>query len=308
MTDVPKSPNEPTRCGYIAVVGRPNVGKSTLMNAILGEKVSITSRKPQTTRHQIVGIHTEANTQMVFLDTPGLHASEGQGALNRYMNRAARSALDGIDLIVWVVEPLRFTEEDDFVLGLIKRCEVPVWLVINKVDKIPDKDRLLPFISAMQERHPCQEVIPLSAQKGDNVAAFVRKLQHAMPESLWSYGAEERTNQHLQQRITEIIREKLMRVLGDELPYETTVVLEHWEQHEGRKDIYAIVWVAKDAQKPIVIGQGGARLKNISQQARIDLERLTGEKIFLRIWVKVKTSWHTDERALPGLGYHDPGG
>ncbi|MES2212159.1 MAG: GTPase Era [Pseudomonadota bacterium] len=292
-----------TQCGYVAVVGRPNVGKSTLMNQIIGEKLSITSRRPQTTRHQILGIHTEGTVQTIFIDTPGLHEVASQKvALHRYMNRAARTALDGVDVVVWVIEAKKWTPDDERILEMLPQ-DIPVYLVVNKIDRMEDKAELLPFIEKIHSRFAFRGVIPLSARTGDNVPSLLKEIAQHIPENNFIYDAEQRTDKDMAFRVTEVIREKIMRILGDELPYATTVAIEHWEQKEQHRDIYAIIWVERDSQKPIVIGKGGERLKEISTQARVDLERILNQKIFLRIWVKVKSGWSNDPGALSKLGY-----
>ncbi|MDP2226399.1 MAG: GTPase Era [Moraxellaceae bacterium] len=301
-----KSPTTPTdfRCGYVAIVGRPNVGKSTLLNHVLGQKLSITSRKPQTTRHRILGIVTEGLTQTIYVDTPGIHGEERK-AINRYMNRAATAALKDVDLVLFVVDALKWTADDDLVMEKIKTVSIPVMLVINKVDTIVDKETLLPRINELVEKYGFVEVIPVSALKGHNVDRLQEIVSARLPFSPPFFAEDQITDRSSRFLAAEAVREKVMRQLGDELPYEITVEIEEFKQEGRLKRISALILVERDGQKAIVIGDGGQRLKRIGMEARHDMERLFGGKVMLSLWVKVKGGWSDDERALKSLGYDD---
>lgn len=290
--------------GFVAIVGRPNVGKSTLMNHILGQKISITSSKPQTTRHRILGIKTEDDYQAIYVDTPGLHLN-AQKAMNRYMNRAATTSLEAVELILFVVDVNRWTEEDDNVLKRVKGLDTPVVLVVNKVDQVADKETLFPLLQALSEKMGFAAVIPLSALKGKNVPELEKVVYDALPEGEPVFPEEYVTDRSERFLAAELVREKLMRSLGKELPYATTVEIEQFKEDEGMLRINALIWVERQSQKKIVIGKGGERLKEIGRQARIDMERLFGEKVFLQLWVKVKEGWSDNERILSSLGYRD---
>ncbi|TNC92417.1 GTPase Era [Thalassolituus sp.] len=293
-----------TRTGFVAIVGRPNVGKSTLMNRILGQKLSITSRKPQTTRHQILGILTENDTQIVFVDTPGIHKAHDK-AINRYMNRAATTAVKDVDLIVMVVDRLRWTEEDEMVLQTIKQQRAPAILVVNKVDFIKEKDDMLPYLEELSSRHKWDQIVPLSAKTGHNVERLEHLITSYLPESPYFYPEDQITDRSSRFLAAELVREKIMRQLGDELPYSMTVEIEEFV-HDGRLiEISALILVERSSQKRIVIGDGGYRIKQIGQEARKDMETLFDSKVMLNLWVKVKSNWSDDERALRSLGYDD---
>ena len=293
-----------TRTGFVAIVGRPNVGKSTLMNRILGQKLSITSRKPQTTRHQILGILTENDTQIVFVDTPGIHKAHDK-AINRYMNRAATTAVKDVDLIVMVVDRLRWTEEDEMVLQTIKQQRAPAILVVNKVDFIKEKDDMLPYLEELSSRHKWDQIVPLSAKTGHNVERLEHLITSYLPESPYFYPEDQITDRSSRFLAAELVREKIMRQLGDELPYSMTVEIEEFV-HDGRLiEISALILVERSSQKRIVIGDGGYRIKQIGQEARKDMESLFDSKVMLNLWVKVKSNWSDDERALRSLGYDD---
>ncbi len=292
------------RCGYVAIVGRPNVGKSTLMNHLIGQKVSITSRRPQTTRHRVMGIHTAGDTQLLLVDTPGLHRNEAR-AINRYMNRAAASSVVDVDAIVWVVDGLHWTEDDELVLQKLKNdASAPVILFINKVDEIHPKERLFPHLDKLSKKYAFAALVPGSAIKDINIDALVKELSARMPENPHIYGEDEITDRSQRFLAAEFIREKLMRSLGAELPYSTTVEIEQFEMDEqGRANIAAVILVERDGQKAIVIGEKGERLKQIGQDARLDMEKLFGTSVYLQLWVKVREGWADDERALKSLGY-----
>ncbi len=294
-----------TRCGFVAIVGRPNVGKSTLLNHILGQKISITSRKPQTTRHQILGVFTEDALQIVFVDTPGLHIEE-QKAINRYMNRAASSSLQDVNAILFVVDGTSWTADDEMVLNKLKREQAPVFLIVNKVDKVQDKDSLLPHIQQVAAKMEFAEVFPVSALKGKNLTPLLEKVKQLIPEGTHFFPEDYITDRSERFLAAEIVREKLMRSLGDELPYSAAVEIERFQLNEkGVLLINAVILVERKGQKAIVIGKQGKRLRQIGEDARKDMQELFGHKIFLETWVKVREGWADDERALKSLGYYN---
>ena len=290
------------RSGYVAIVGRPNVGKSTLLNHILGQKLSITSRKPQTTRHQILGIKTEGDVQVIYVDTPGLHLKAPK-AINRYMNRAATTALQGVDLVVFVVDRLRWTEDDQMVLEHVKNVACPVILVINKVDLLEDKEAMLPHLQWLGEQMSFAEIFPLSALRGHNMPHLEETIAKYIPVAPHGYPEDQITDRSERFLVAEIVREKIMRQLGEEIPYVMTVEIEEFKHQRGVIHISALILVERDGQKKIVIGAEGSRLKLIGQEARRDIERLLDNKVMLKLWVKVKSGWSDDERALKSLGY-----
>ncbi|RRQ21190.1 GTPase Era [Thiohalobacter thiocyanaticus] len=289
------------RCGLVALVGRPNVGKSTLLNRILGQKISITSSKPQTTRHRILGIKTTAQAQVVYVDTPGLHRG-GKRALNRALNRAASDAIADVDLAVLVVEAGHWTDEDDLVLQRLGQAGLPVLLAVNKIDRLTDRAQLLPELQALAARFDFAEVLPLSATRGENLDRLEQCVTARLPEGPPYFPEEQITDRSERFLAAELIREKLFRRLGQELPYGLTVQIEQFKDDDGLLRIHGLVWVERDSQKAIVIGKGGAMLKQIGREARLDMERLFGAKVFLQLWVKVKSGWADDERALRSLG------
>jgi GTP-binding protein Era len=292
------------RSGFVAIVGRPNVGKSTLLNRILGQKLSITSRKPQTTRHQVVGIKTEENLQVVYVDTPGIHQHHDK-AINRFMNRAATTAVKDVDLVVMMVDRMRWTEEDEMVLQTIKQQRAPIVLAVNKVDFVREKDELLPYLQELNDRHPFDQIIPLSAKTGHNIDRLENLIASYMPDNMHFYPEDQITDRSSRFLAAELVREKIMRQLGDELPYAMTVEIEEFK-HDGRLlEISALILVERSSQKRIVIGDGGYRLKRIGEEARKDMEVLFDNKVMLNLWVKVKSNWSDDERALRSLGYDD---
>lgn len=297
--------HESTHAGLIAIVGRPNVGKSTLLNALLGQKISITSRKPQTTRHRILGILTEENKQAILVDTPGLH-SEEKRAINRLMNRAATSSIAEVELIVFLVEGTHWTADDELVLNKIKKSGSPCILVVNKIDNIVDKDSLLPHLKKLGEMHSFTDIVPISASKGNGVDTISKLCLNSLPISDFWFPEDHITDRSSRFMASEIIREKLIRFTGDELPYSTTVEIEQFKMDEkGIIHINALVLVERDSQKRMVIGNKGERMKTIGQEARRDMENLFDCKVFLETWVKVKSGWADDERALRSLGYGD---
>ena len=295
---------EEFRCGYVALIGRPNVGKSTLMNFVLGQKISITSHRPQTTRHRILGIKTTDSVQIVYVDTPGIHDNEKK-AMNRYMNRTAGASFKDVDVIVLLVEAMRWTDEDELVIKRLQHISTPVVLAVNKVDLIKKKDQLLPFIEKIKSKYDFKDIIPLSAIKGDNIEGFEKIITGYLPPSEAFYSEDQITDRSERFMAAEIIREKLMRNLTQELPYNLTVEIEKFTRDGKLLDIAAVIWVERDNQKAIIIGKGGEKLKGIGTKARIDMEKMFEQKVFLQLWVKVKSGWSDDERALNSLGYTD---
>jgi len=292
-------------CGMVAIVGRPNVGKSTLLNAILGQKVSITSRKPQTTRHRIMGIDTEEAYQAIYVDTPGLHVEEKR-AINRLMNRAASSSLADVGLVLFLVEGTRWTDDDQMVLNKIKESGLESWLLVNKTDNVKEKDELLPHLKWLGEQHNFKHIMPISAKQGKNVEQIRQMVQKILPESEHYFPDDYITDRSSRFMAAEIIREKLMRFTGDELPYSVTVEIEQFMLTDsGVYQINGLILVERDTQKRMVIGKGGSRLKTIGSEARKDMEKLFDNKVFLELWVKVKSGWADDDRALRSLGYGD---
>jgi GTP-binding protein Era len=293
------------RCGFVAVVGRPNVGKSTLINALIGQKVSIVTSKPQTTRHRILAVHTSDEFQIVFVDTPGLHRDAGR-AMNRLMNRTAASALVDADLALFVVEATRWTEEDADVLARIQSSGTPCFALLNKVDKVHPKDRLLEAIQAMSARHEFREIVPISARKQDNTATLLELIPKYLPESPPFFPAEMQTDRSPAFHAAEVVREKLTVHLREELPYGVTVQIEQYEQTDRGFDIHAMIWVERESQKGIVVGKGGAMLKTVGREARIELARSLGKPVHLELWVKVKENWADSDQDLLSLGYETP--
>ncbi|WP_418146507.1 GTPase Era [Actinobacillus pleuropneumoniae] len=303
MTEQNQQPK--TYCGFIAIVGRPNVGKSTLLNKILGQKISITSRKAQTTRHRIVGIHTEDQYQAIYVDTPGLHIEEKR-AINRLMNRAASSAIGDVDLIIFVVEGTKWTDDDEMVLNKLRSAKAPVVLAINKVDNIKEKDELLPHITELSQKFDFAEILPISAQRGKNVHILQKIVRKSLREGVHHFPEEYVTDRSQRFMASEIIREKLMRFTGEELPYSVTVEIEQFKLNErGTYEINGLILVEREGQKKMVIGAKGQKIKTIGTEARADMERLFDNKVHLELWVKVKAGWADDERALRSLGYMD---
>ena len=300
-----QSENQETYCGFIAIVGRPNVGKSTLLNKILGQKISITSRKAQTTRHRIVGIHTEGAYQAVYVDTPGLHIEEKR-AINRLMNRAASSAIGDVDLIIFVVDSTHWNADDEMVLNKLRQARAPVVLAINKIDNVKNKDELLPFITELSGKFDFVEIIPISAQRGNNVHKLQEIVRKSLKQGIHHFPEDYVTDRSQRFMASEIIREKLMRFMGDELPYSVTVEIEQFKVNErGTYEINGLILVEREGQKKMVIGHGGQKIKTIGTEARADMERLFDNKVHLELWVKVKSGWADDERALRSLGYMD---
>lgn len=291
-------------CGYVAIVGRPNVGKSTLLNHLLGQKISITSRKPQTTRHNMLGIKTEGNTQLIFVDTPGLHNNQ-QKAINRYMNRAAESAIKDVDVVVFVVDRNVWSEADEKVAEEVFKSKAPVIIAINKLDRLENKADILPHVEFLSEQFPTAQLIPVSALQGQQLDELERAIQKHIPEGV-HYFPEEQVTDRTQRFLTaELVREKITRQLGAEVPYEVAVEIESFKYEGKICHIDALILVEREGQKKIIIGDKGSRLKKIGQQARMDMERLLDSKVMLKLWVKVRRGWSDDDRALRSLGYDE---
>jgi len=290
------------KSGYVAIVGRPNVGKSTLLNGILGQKISITSRKPQTTRHNILGIHSSETAQMLFLDTPGQHLNTPR-AINRYMNRAASTALADVDVIIFVVDRLKWNDEDEMVLKRVLASKKPCVVAVNKTDRLTTNELLLPHIQELSQRLPNGEFIPVSALKKNNLDQLLKQIETFLPEGQAFFDEDQVTDRSMRFMAAEIVREKIMRQLGDEVPYAATVEIERYEYNGKITFVNALVFVEREGQKTILIGEKGSRLKQIGMEARKDIENLCGTKVMLEIWVKVKSGWSDDERALRSLGY-----
>ena len=288
------------RTGLVAIVGRPNVGKSTLLNQLVGQKISITSRKPQTTRHRITGILTRADAQLVFVDTPGFQ-TQYRTALNRLMNRTVRQALETVDVVLWVIEAGRFDARDEALLKLLPQ-KVPVVLVMNKTDRIKDKRALLPFIQQMSERYAFSAIIPVSAERDEQLNGLVQTAVLLLPEGVRMYEEDEVTTLSERFLAAELVREKIFRLLGDELPYATAVEIERFETAGNLRRIYVGILVDKANQKAMIIGKDGGKLKAIGTQARKDMERLFGGKVFVEIWVRVRSGWADDEAVLKRVG------
>jgi len=292
------------RCGHVAIIGRPNVGKSTLINRLVGQKFSITSRKAQTTRHRLLGIKSFAAAQIIYVDTPGLHAGAGR-ALNRYMNRAASGALVGVDLILFLMEAGKWTDGDSHVLGRLADVEAPIVAAVNKIDRLPDKQALLPYIDELRKRADFLDVVPISALQGTNTERLEEVLIDALPLNPALYDEEQFTDRSERFLAAEMVREKLTRSLGQELPYRLSVEIEAFQREQSVIKIGAIIWVERSSQKGIVIGRQGRVLKAVGSDARKDMEALFGQKVFLELWVKIKEGWSNDEQALQRLGYVD---
>ena len=293
------------KSGYVAIIGRPNVGKSTLINRVLGQKLCITSRRPQTTRHRILGIKTEDDSQLIYVDTPGLH-TDGKRAMNRYLNRAAASSIDDVDVILFVVDGLNWNDDDEQVLERLKsNANAPVILVLNKVDKLSDKAMLLPHIEKITQSYDFAKVLPISARKGINVDELEIEIKQLVPEGELIFPEDQFTDRSARFLAAELVREKLFRQLGQELPYSLTVEIEQYKQEDKLIRIGAVIYVERSGQKSIVIGKKGELLKAVGREARIEMESLFESKVFLELWVKVRDGWSDNERMLKNLGYND---
>ena len=292
------------RCGYIAIVGRPNVGKSTLLNHLLGQKLCITSRKPQTTRHNLLGIKTEGTVQMIFVDTPGIHANQ-ERAINRVMNRSAASVISDVDVVIFVVDRFDWSKADEYVARHISNSAVPVIVALNKVDMIDDKTELLPHLEFLASKVNASALIPLSALKKTNLNELEEKIKSFIPEQPHIFPEDQITDRSERFLVAEIVREKITRQLGAEVPYQVTVEIERFRVDGKITFIDALILVERDGQKKIIIGAKGERIKKIGEQARVDIESLLGCKVMLKTWVKIRSGWSDDERALRSLGYMD---
>ena len=304
-TDAPAPDLSQQRCGLLAIVGRPNVGKSTLLNALVGQKISITSKKAQTTRHRITGIRTVGQAQFVFVDTPGFQLKHA-AALNRNLNRTVLSSLSDVDVVLFVVEAGRFGLPDAKVLSLLQTEAMkgkPVLLIANKLDAVPRRNDVLPWLRTMQERHPFAEFVPMSAERGADVERLFKILEPYLPQQPWFHEEDALTDRSDRFLASEIVREKLFRLTGEELPYTSTVVIDKYEEEGNLRRIGATIVVERDAHKGMIIGEGGERLKRIGSEARQELERLLEAKVFLELWVKVRSGWADDERHLRSYGY-----
>ena len=291
-----------SRSGFVALAGRPNVGKSTLLNSLVGQKLSIVTPKPQTTRHRLVGLAQWPEGQVAFIDTPGLHLGPRR-ALNRAMNRTAAAALADADLVLFVVQSLQWTDEDELALARIREARRPVVAVINKIDRTRPRERLLPYLQELAARHEFRELVPVSALKGQNLEDLRRVVIAGLPVAPPMYPADQLTDRSVNFRIAESIREKLTLELVEELPYGIAVEVEQVEVREdGRKGVSAVIWVDRSGHKPIVIDADGSRLKRVGRAARVELNRLLGEQLHLTLWVKVREDWADDARALRHLG------
>lgn len=292
-----------THSGFVAIVGRPNVGKSTLLNHLLGQKISITSRRPQTTRHRILGIHTSGNAQFVFVDTPGLHRGGGK-AMNRYLNRAADTTLVDVDVILFLVEGMRWTDEDQMVLDKVRAAGLPTLLIVNKVDQVTNKAALLPHLQTLGSYMDFVAIIPVSARRTADVRRVEAEVLKVLPEGAALFPQDQITDRSERFMAAEIVREKLTRRLGREIPYALTVEIEQFKNEGRMLVIHALIWVERPGQKAIVVGKG-ENLKLVGQDARKDMELAFDSKVLLKLWVKVKAGWSDDERALRSLGYED---
>ena len=296
--------NKPFKMGYVALIGAPNAGKSTLLNHLLGQKISITSRKPQTTRHRILGIKTQENSQVVYVDTPGMHLGSKK-ALNKYLNKTADASLTGVDIIVWVKDDARWEDVDASILEKLRDIGTPVILALNKIDKLQDKASLLPFVQEVSTKYNFATIIPISALSGTKLDDFEEVVTGLLPEGMPLYPEDQITDSSERFMAAEIIREKLTRRLSDELPHSMSISLEQFKVEENITRIYATIWVERDGQKNIVIGKKGIVLKEVGTRARIDLEQLLDTKVYLNLWVKIKKSWSESAREVINLGYTD---
>jgi len=304
MTESVAEPQAKLRCGYVAIVGRPNVGKSTLLNYILGQKLSITSRKPQTTQHTLLGIKSVGSTQTIYVDTPGIHGN-AKKAINRHMNRNAKNALRDVDVVVFVTDRTEWQSDDEITAAAVRNSKVPVIIVINKIDLLKDKSLLLPQLAKLQALMPGADIVPLSAMQGDNLEKLESIITDKLPKGPFMFPDDQITDRSERFLVAEIIREKIVRQLGEEIPYAATIQIERFATVGKILHIDALVLVERDGQKAIIIGKSGDRLKRIGTEARLDIEELLGQKVMLKLWVKVKSGWSDDERALKSLGYDD---
>ncbi len=297
-------PGNEKKCGYVAIIGRPNVGKSTLLNYILGQKLSITSKKPQTTRHQLLGIKTTDVAQVLYVDTPGIHGDEKK-AINRYMNRSAKSVVRDVDVIVFVTDRTDWRPDDEIVAEGLAHASGNIIIAVNKIDLLKDKSQLLPRLSKLQDRFPDASLIPISAGAGENLSKLEQLVEEKLPYGPFLYADDPLTDRSERFLVSEIVREKIMRQLGDEIPYAVTIQIESFKKKGKILHIEAVIFVERDGQKAILIGKKGTKLKRIGSDARGDIEHLLDQKVMLNLWVKVKSGWSDDDRALKSLGYDD---
>jgi GTPase len=290
------------KCGYVALIGRPNVGKSTLLNHLIGQKISITSRKPQTTRHRLLGIKNQADNQIIYVDTPGLH-QQRPTAMNRYLNRTALSSVEDVDVVIWLIEALRWHETDKYILSKLENINKPLILAVNKVDKLAEKDLLLPFLEQIANYANFSDIFPISALKGQNLIPLEQQIIKLLPTGKAIFAEDDLTDRNARFLVAEIVREKLTRSLGAELPYRISVQTEHFKEEANLIHISIIIWVEKSSQKAIIIGKQGQKLKLIGEAARKDINQLLDCKTYLQLWVKVKENWSNDEQSLRALGY-----
>ena len=296
------------KCGYVAILGRPNVGKSTLMNHLLGQKLAITSRKPQTTRHNLLGVDTQGEHQALYVDTPGIHVTAGARAINRYMVRSATAAAKDVDVILFLCEAGKWRAEDDLVLGHLKHAKAPVLVVLTKTDLLPSREAVLPVMADIAERFAAAdviaaEIVPVAALKQRGVEHLREVIHNYLPDGPHLFDAAALTDRSERFLVAEIVREKLLRRLGDELPHRLTVALDRFQEHAALTEIDATIYVERQGQKRIVLGSAGKKLRDIGRDARIDIESLLERKVMLRLWVKLKPGWTDDERSLAHLGY-----
>jgi GTP-binding protein Era len=306
MTDTTETSAGPQRCGTVAIIGKPNVGKSTLLNALVGQKISITSRKAQTTRHRITGIHNAKQTQFIFVDTPGFQTAHAN-ALNRSLNKTVLGAVGDVDLVLFVVNAGSFADADAKVLNLLSK-NIPCILIANKLDKVNQRHELAHWLQEMQEKHPFAELMPMSAKNAKDIQRLLVQCEKYLPEQAWWYTADELTDRSEKFLVSEMIREKLFRLTGDELPYTSTVVIDKFTEEPGKTvsrmvRVAATIIVERDGHKAMVIGEGGERLKQIGTLARQELEKLMDAKVFLELWVKVRSGWADDEARVRSFGY-----
>jgi len=290
------------RCGYVSIIGRPNVGKSTLLNSLIGQKISITSKKPQTTRWRLLGIKTTPQYQSIFVDTPGLQ-DKYQTAMNRHMKREIMNSLFYVNVVIYVIEALVWTDTEDQILEILGKMNCPVILVINKVDKLKSKEKLLPFIDAVSHKFNYQEIIPVSALKGDNIGIIEKQLVPLLPLSPPEFPDDQLTDKNERFFAAEFIREKLTRLMGAELPYRLSVTIDEFSDKEQVLHIIASIWVETESHRKIVVGEKGKILKMVGERSRKDMEQMFGKKVYLKTWVKVRKKWGTDEKALKQFGY-----
>ncbi len=292
------------RCGYVAILGRPNVGKSTLLNHLLGQKVSITSRKPQTTRHQLLGIKTTGAHQILYVDTPGIHGQQRR-AINRYMNRAALGVLRDVDIAVFMIDRTAWTDDDQIVADALRKFRGALIIAINKIDQLSVKADLLPVMSRLQAEFTDAELVPISAATGENVDVLAGIVGDRLPEGPFYFPEDQITDRSERFMVAEIVREKVMRLMGEEIPYAVTIQVERFQRESDVTRIDTTIFVERDGQKAILIGKKGTRLKQIGMDARVDIEKLLDTRVMLTTWVKVKSGWSDDDAALKNLGYDD---